>query len=180
MAALLLATSRLPRSVLPLIVITFPPGDWWKAKISLRRHPSNSAGEMLAKTLLNRSYDGMPFQSSRDYSNHFRFWQPKSAIATKSSAPQITAQIPITRKLIGERLILHRRGSIRLAQCTDISASIGMSDRHDLSSMRLSSSHACRTAFSTTQVAIAQQCQIAQFGATLGIGVTTGLLASHR
>jgi hypothetical protein len=42
----------------------------------------------------------MPLVKSRNSASHLRFFRPNSAIDTKSSAPQITAQIAMVTMLI--------------------------------------------------------------------------------
>ena len=59
MADLLLVLSKLPRSVLPSIAITWPSVASWSAWIQLSRHRSNSAGDSIEKIALNRSCEGI-------------------------------------------------------------------------------------------------------------------------
>jgi hypothetical protein len=54
---------------------------------------------MAAKIALKRSCDGTPADRSRNLANHAFFVRPNAAIATKSSAPQITAQMAIVTTL---------------------------------------------------------------------------------
>lgn len=49
---------------------------------------------------LNRSCDGMPALKSKNFANHFCLVRPQRAMATKSSAPQITAHNAIVTTLI--------------------------------------------------------------------------------
>ena len=100
MAALLLAASKLRRSVFPSMAITCPSVTSCKAVIQLSKHFSNSAGLMAAKIALKRSCDGIPLSKSRNRASHSRLVVPNLAMATKSSAPQITAQTAMTITLI--------------------------------------------------------------------------------
>ena len=68
MADLLLALSKLPRSVLPSIAITWPSVASWTAWIQLSRHRSNSARDSIEKIALNRSCDGIPRPQVEDLS----------------------------------------------------------------------------------------------------------------
>ena len=87
MAALLLAVSKLRRSVLPSMAITCPSVISCRAVIQLSRHFSNSAGLIAAKIALKRSCDGMPALQIEKLRQPFRFLHPNLAMATKSSAP---------------------------------------------------------------------------------------------
>ena len=80
---------------------TCPPVISCSAVIQLSKHFSNSAGLIAARIALKRSCDGMPLFRSRSFASHARFVRPQSAMATKSSAPQITAHTAITTLISG-------------------------------------------------------------------------------
>src|SRR3989304_6803577 len=122
MAALLLAASKLRRSVLPSMATTCPSVTSCNAVIQLNKHFSNSAGLMARKIALKRSWDGMPALRSRNFSRNFFFARPNSARATKSSAPQMTAHTAITRKLISGYVPSRRLGSVTSEKYSSIAA----------------------------------------------------------
>ena len=97
---MLLAVSKLRRSVLPSMATNWPAVISCNAVIQLSRHFSNSAGLIAAKIALNRSCEGMPLDKSKSFASQARFMRPQAAIDTKSSAPQITAHSAIVTTLI--------------------------------------------------------------------------------
>jgi hypothetical protein len=113
MADLLLAASKLRRSVFPSMATICPWVISCRAVIQLSRHFSNSAGSSVPRTRLKQSCDGMPALWSRNCESHFFFLSPYSAIETKSPAPQMTAHRAIVTMLISRYVASRRRGSLR-------------------------------------------------------------------
>ena len=107
------ALSKLPRKVLPSIATTWPAVASWSSAIQPSRHFSKAAGSNAWKIALKRSCDGTPASRSRIVASQPRLSRPQVAMATKSSAPQITAQTAMVTTFTSGYVTLRRRGSTR-------------------------------------------------------------------
>ncbi len=90
---LLLSWDR--RRVFPSTATTSPLVNSLIARIQLIKEFLNSSGLIRTKTRSNVSADGIPWGSSKNFLNKLCFALPNSAICSKLSALQMTAQIAI-------------------------------------------------------------------------------------
>ncbi len=106
------------RNFLPSIATIWPCVSLLTARIHVRKQRRNSLASRMAKTRPKVSCDGMPWGNAKKVRNHLRFAFAQSSTSTHVSAPQIAAQMAITR--ISEskcRLALPIRGSWTAAKC---------------------------------------------------------------
>jgi hypothetical protein len=93
---LLLLDSTLPHRVLPSIATIWPSVISCNIMIEINKHFLNFGGLKATKMVLNRSYQGIPDEPSRNFANQCRLILPNRAIATKSSTLRISAQMAMT------------------------------------------------------------------------------------
>ena len=105
MAAFSLAASKLLRRVLASTARCLPALVWATVPTHERNAVSNPSGSSAANTRPNvprsarpfGSWLGIPCGRSRNPRNHSSFESPNSSISFQPSAPQMTAQIAMTR-----------------------------------------------------------------------------------
>ena len=110
--------SREPRSVLPSMAISLWSVAWWTASIQLKRHFSNAAGSIRAKTRANVSSHGTPGDRSRYRANQLRRSKTNSWIPAIESDPERTPHTAMKTMLISGCLRARGiRGSGRSWKC---------------------------------------------------------------
>src|ERR1051326_2247365 len=88
-------------------------------RIQFKKACRNCSGLSAAKPRLKVSWEGMPLGNSRNVANQSRLTSPNSAISSQDSAPQMTAQLTITRISINRcKRVRSTRGSSTWAKCS--------------------------------------------------------------